>query len=362
MNVVKIAKDLVAINSENPGNTSEEIGNYIYRFLKELGLKPFKQPLTQKGKFNVLVTGKSRLLINGHMDTVQIGDKKSWKYNPLGKIVNGKLYGRGAADTKGNVACLLAALAEENTTQANLSFTANEETDFEGIYTLMKLKKNKLRHVKYGITLEPTGSKIMTMSKGTYIFEIEAKGKATHASRPWSGKNAIERLVPCIQRLRKYATKLKRKKYKNLAHATLNIGVISGGTVPNIVPDKARILIDRRLLPNEKPQQVIREMRDLCKPLKTRLITQLESAETPNSSKIVKYIQKIHRTRNTDTKTYGCHGATELTGFRHHNIEGIVYGCGDLGVAHTVDEYITLKNLHKGEEICKEILRRAHTL
>jgi len=359
MNVVKIAKELVAISSER---NAAEVGNYLYRFLKELGLKPFKQPLSSNPGFNVVSIGKGRLLVNGHMDTVPIGDEKAWKHSPYGEVAHGKLYGRGSCDTKGNIAMLLAALAERPEDTVTLTFSGVEEGDFDGIETLMKLRKTKLRHIKYGITLEPMDGKIHVMSKGQYTFEVRASGKAAHSSRPQLGDNAIEKLAPCIERLKWYAKRLRKRKYKQMGCPTLNIGLVSGGSAINVVPDEAKLVIDRRVLPNEKPAQVIRRMQQACRPLKTRVIRRIEAAETPLPSRIVSHMQRIHRAHGLDGDLYASQGTTELTGFRQNGIEGAVYGWGKIQVAHAANEYIDLKALEKGKAVCMEILAGAARL
>lgn len=358
MNVINIAKDLISIDSEGELG-SNKVGEHIYRFLKDIGLKPIKQKLDDEKNFNVLVIGKSELLINGHMDTVPIGDQKKWKYSAFGEIVGDKVYGRGSTDTKGNIACLLAALAEKPDSEVNLSFSAIEETGFYGIEKVMELRKTKLSHVKYGITLEPTKGDIIVSSRGQYTFEVKAKGKAAHGSKPWLGDNAIEKLGPCIENLKKYYnTKLKKRTYKDSGHATLNIGTVSGGSAPNIVPDQASMVIDRRILPNEKSKQVMQEMKAVCKPLEISVVRKIEAAETPSNSKLVKHIQQIHSSLGLNSKIGNHQATTELTAFRQNKIEGIVYGWTDMKLSHAIDEYVLLKDLEKGTKVIGRIIEK----
>ncbi len=355
MDVVKLTKELVSIDSQ-PDTPTEGIGNYIYGLLKELGLKPFKQKIKQSNRFNVLVTGTGSLLINGHMDTVPVENSKEWKHSAFGEIVNGKVYGRGSCDTKGNIAALLAEQIKKTSEGINLSCTAINEKDFDAVYEVKKKKKTRLRQVKYGITLEPTGSKIMPMSKGQYTFEVTAKGKSAHASRPWLGKNAIEMLAECVPALQKHAKELRRKKHPYLGSASLNIGLINGGAAPNIVPNYASMIIDRRVLPKEKTADVIKRMKKVCHSLKVKLTQRLEPAESPVDSKIVKLMQSIHKKEGLDQKVYGIQGTTELTAFVQNGMEGIVYGPGDLAMAHTVNEHISISSLKKGKKVFERLL------
>lgn len=355
--VLKIARELVAINSENPPADVSALGGWIYTYLKEIGRKPQRQYLASRRQFNVVSPGGGELLITGHMDTVPVGNAAQWKHSPYGNVKQGKLYGRGSADTKGNIAALLAALENEKETLATIALTAIEEKGMDGIEQLMRWRREKLRRIRYGITLEPTRGRIMHMSKGQYTFQVEAYGKAGHASRPDEGVNAIEKLAGCVPKLQRYYRQLKKKKYGKLGPATLSIGMINGGSASNVIPDRAHMLIDRRVLPNERKTGITREFRRVCHPLETRLIRQIDAAETPADSKIIGWMQEIHRSRKLDSRLYACTGTTELSVFRKHGIEGIIYGWGSLQQAHRIDEYVKIRDLQRGREVLGQILQ-----
>ncbi|MBI2079213.1 M20/M25/M40 family metallo-hydrolase, partial [Candidatus Micrarchaeota archaeon] len=179
--VVEIAKELVTIESET--KNEKKLCEYIYNLLKEIGMKPEKQFFEDdSGRFNLICFGSGPLIVNGHMDTVPIG--KNWTKNPLGELVGDKLYGRGSSDTKGNIACMIAALEKNPTDKITIVFNCQEENGFEGIMEVLKLRETKLKHIKYSISLEPTDGRILHCNKGQYTFEITATGKAVHSSMP----------------------------------------------------------------------------------------------------------------------------------------------------------------------------------
>ncbi|MBI5152615.1 M20/M25/M40 family metallo-hydrolase, partial [Candidatus Peregrinibacteria bacterium] len=325
---VEIAKKLVSLNSENPPGTRTQCGQYVFDFLKKLGLKPIKQ-FIDKEKFNVIVIGKGPLLVQGHLDTVQFGDAKKWKRNPAGEIREGKLFGRGSSDTKGNIACFLAALAENRKNGSgrrrqpspiSMIFTCVEENSFSAIQKAMKLRKTKLRHIKYSITIEPTNGKLISCNKGQYTFEITAQGKTAHASDPTKGINAIEKLVAVVPRIKSYEKQINKRSHKLMGRATLNIGIIKGGSAANIVPDSASMIIDRRVITSEKPQQVIKEMARAVRPLRSRLLRRIDPAETSSKSKIVKIMRGILAFEKMDAKIYGYRATAELSEIRKHGI------------------------------------------
>ncbi|KKQ70289.1 MAG: hypothetical protein US92_C0010G0021 [Candidatus Peregrinibacteria bacterium GW2011_GWA2_38_36] len=358
ISAIKIAKKLISLNSENPPATRTECGEFVFDFLKNIGLKPIKQPVTDK-LFNVIVVGKGPILIQGHLDTVPFGDVKKWKYNPTGQIVKDKFFGRGIADMKGNVACFLSALQKSPTDQLSMAFTAIEETSFIAIEKAMELKKTLFKHVKYSITIEPTDGKLITCNKGQFWFEITAKGRTAHSSSPEKGINAIEKLVEIIPKIKKYEKEINKRRHALLGKATLSIGKIEGGTAPNIVPDHASMTIDRRVLTSENPKQIIKEMEAVCAPNKIKLLKQIDPAETPKSSKIVKFMQKILTSQKIDSKIYGYPATAELSEIRKHGIEGVIFGPSMLSQAHRENEYMTLKELEIGEKIYSKIIEFA---
>lgn len=355
MDAAEIAKKLVSLNSENPPGNRMQCEQYVFDFLKKLGLKPIKQ-FIDKERFNVIVIGTGPLLIQSHLDTVQFGDAKKWKYNPAGEIREKKLFGRGSSDTKGNIACFLATLAKNTTSKISIIFTCVEENSFKAIEKAMELRKTKLRHIKYSITIEPTNGKLITCNKGQYTFEISAHGKTAHASDPTKGVNAIEKLAETISCIKAYEKKISRRTHKLMGRATLNIGIIKGGSAANVVPDSASMIIDRRVITSEKPRQVLSEMSRAAYPLKSRLLRKIDPAETSPKSKIVKIMQRVLASEKMDAKIYGYRATAELSEIRKHGIEGMIFGTAQLSQAHKENEYMTLDELKKGERIFAKIL------
>ena len=360
-NVIELAKSLVSIDSNCIEGKEAVVGQLIFDYLKDIGLTPEKQFYDEKkNRFNVLVFGsnEANLMINGHLDTVPINDPKNWKYDPFGEIVDGKLYGRGACDTKGNIACLLAAMKENSNGNVAYIFNVEEELTLGGIKKVLELRKTRLKNIKYSISLEPTDGKIMAGNKGQYAFEVTAHGKTAHASSPNLGENAIYKISRAALKIEGYNKKINRIKHTLFGHATANVGVIEGGNAHNIVPDSAKIKVDRRVLPNEDPEKVEKEFKELVAPLEWRFINRIEACETPIGSKIVKEMQFVLKEFNMDNKAYGFTATSELSEIRKHGIEGIVFGTAQLGQAHKPDEFITLEELKNGERIFGSLLKK----
>lgn len=359
--VIELARELVSRDSQNPPGAETPVSEFICDYLKGIGLNPEKQFFDEsRGRYSVLVIGGNNpsLMINGHMDTVPINDIKNWNFKPFGEISGGRLYGRGAVDTKGQIACLLAAMKTCFNENIAYVFNVEEETTLGGISKVMELKGDRLKDVKYSMSLEPTDGRIMIASKGQYAFEVVARGKTAHASQPGSGDNAIYKISEAALRVRDYNSELKKRSHPLFDYASASVGVIGGGTVHNVVPDVATMRVDRRVLPNEVPQDVDEEFRKLMSPLEVRYVNRVEACESSGNSKVAVQMQSCLGEFKMDNRLYGYGATTELSEISRHGIEGIVFGTGELGQCHKPDEYITLDRLRLGARIFESFLKK----
>ena len=364
MNEIELTQELIKINSENPPGNEKEIAKYIKDFLEDLKIQA---ELIEFGKnrFNVVASigsGKG-LMLNGHMDTVPAGDLNKWKFDPFeGKIVNGKIYGRGASDMKGGLAAILTAvknLAKEKfKKKLLLVFVGDEEVSLGGSKYLIKNRKDVFKDVKYGITAECNDLNLTVAQKGITSIKVKFKGKAAHGSRPELGDNAIYKAVEFIQELRKLIKKLKKNKNPLLGSGTINVGVIKGGTKINIVPDFCEVEIDRRLIPGETPKIAINQIKEILKKLKLK--AEIESGisrlpmEINKNFELIRILNEIER-----FKMIGESGYTEIElYYRDAGIPCITMGPGLESQAHVINEFIPIKNLKKAIKIYEELIRK----
>jgi len=363
--VVELAKSLVGINSENPPGNEKAIAFFIKDFLDDLGLET---QLIEFGKnrYNLIASigKKEGLMLNGHMDTVPIGNVESWKFDPLGEIKSGKLYGRGAVDMKGGLACVLAAaknLVKEKVKfkkKLSLVFVGDEEVGLAGSKFIIENYKDALKDIKYGIIAEPTNFLITIAQKGLAEMEVKIKGKAAHGSSPELGDNAIYKACDVIQELRKLSENLKKKKDTLLGSGTINVGKISGGTKVNVVPDYCEIEIDRRIIPGETPELAKKQVEKIVRKLKIKGEVKLLLSRLPmklsENSLLVKTLREI-----AETKLKGAAGYTEAElYYRGVGIECVVFGSGNPSLCHITNEYIKIDELKKGCAVFEKIIRK----
>ncbi len=253
------------------------------------GRSPHRTEETGLTRSNVIVRlpppGKihQTVLLAPHLDTVGAGDSQ---FVPRRK--NGRLYGRGACDTKGSVAAMLTALCE----LANMKSRPQEtEIIFAGLVDEENAQAGSRALVGQASSLspffqeagdrqdacptlavvgEPTRLQVVTAHKGSLWLQLETRGRAAHGATPQLGQNAVHEMARIVDLLETvYAARLRRRRHPLLGTATVNVGTISGGTQPNIVPDRCAITIDRRTLPGETESGVRREIAALLRAEKT---------------------------------------------------------------------------------------------
>jgi acetylornithine deacetylase/succinyl-diaminopimelate desuccinylase-like protein len=337
-------------------------------------------PHSQIERSNIIVRllppGKIRqtILLAPHLDTVGAADSQ---FVPRRK--NGRLYGRGACDTKGSVAAMLTALCELANTKSRPQETeivfaglVDEENAQAGSRALVGqasslspfFKKVRDRRdacpTALAIVGEPTRLRVVTAHKGSLWLHLETRGRAAHGATPQLGQNAVHEMARIVDMLETdYAARLRRRRHPLLGTATVNVGMISGGAQPNIVPDRCAITIDRRTLPGETESGVRREIAALLRakrlPAKissTKLAPCLPLETSPKLPLVRCFLRSVGQTRPAGVDFF-CDAAVLAEG----GIPSVVFGPGDIAQAHTADEWISLASLERGKNLLLRFLK-----
>ncbi|MDZ4816086.1 MAG: M20 family metallopeptidase [Verrucomicrobiota bacterium] len=375
--VESFLRDLIAIPSVNPhgdpGVSAEKTGEgnaarFIGDFFKAMGLDVEFQEV-YPGRPNVIGrtkggANKPKLLLIPHTDTVSVLGMTIDPFDPV--VRNGRIYGRGACDDKGPLSAMAFALknvlekrAHELKYEVIFAAVMGEEAGNEGVRHLVK-KKIK---ADFCIAGEPTDLNPVNTHKGAMWAVLTAGGKAVHSSQPHKGDNAIYKMARAITYLEQvYFPALQKRKNKELGAPTLSVGIVSGGSKVNIVPDVARAEVDFRTTPEQDQGQIIMEILAAFKKLKIDVqVEQSRGCEPlytdPKNPHLLK-LANISKKMFGRGKTYGapwfCDAAIAAGG----GIPAIAWGPGSIGQAHTKDEYIETAELVKGREIFEEFLTR----
>jgi len=235
MDLLELTRELIDI----PSVTGDEleVGKYLVKYLEELGYKVERHEVAQD-RFNVIATTSesSRIVFSTHMDTVPpfIGSSEDEEF----------IYGRGSCDAKGIIAAQIFAaerLRAEDVNDVGLLFTVDEELSSIGAQAANK--HALARECQFLINGEPTENRLAIGTKGSVRVIITTEGHAAHSAYPEAGESAIEKLLEILQAIRV----CEWPEDSFFGTTTCNIGVLSGGTRPNVIPDKARAELQIRL-------------------------------------------------------------------------------------------------------------------
>lgn len=371
MDVKKLLSALVAMPSVNPAFLpprhpdagEKQIAGYIAALARRSGLEAELQKV-QPGRANVLVrlaprTVKQRILLAPHLDTV--GAFAPEQFEP--RVGRGRLHGRGACDTKGSVAAMLAALlivarkpGRPRTTEIVFCGLIDEENAQAGARALVE---SGLR-ADFAIVGEPTRLRVVTAHKGCLWLRFETRGKAAHGSCPKLGRNAVHEMARVVDLLETgYARELARRRHPLLGCPTVNVGAIRGGTQPNIVPANCVASVDRRTLPGETERSVLAELRvflrrrGLKAGLVNERVTFCEPMETPATLPLVRRLLSVTRQRAPIGVNYFC----DASALSRAGIPSVVFGPGDIAQAHTADEWISLASVERATAMLARFLQ-----
>lgn len=303
---------------------------------------------------------RSRVLLAPHLDTVGSLDGSDRVFTP--RVQGGRIWGRGACDTKGSVAAMLTALfrfagSGRRARETEIVFVGlvDEESHQHGSRALVKTGFR----ADLGIVGEPTRLEVVTAHKGDLWAQLETRGRAAHGATPTRGSNAIRAMARVVEALEGgYAAELERRSHPLLGSPTINVGTIRGGFQPNIVPDRCTVEVDRRMLPGETGEGVLREMLAFLKARGLKVFASdlkgvpEPALETdPGLPWVQRFLGAARRKRSLGVH-YFCDAAVIATG----GTPCVVFGPGDIAQAHTADEWIAEASLERGATVLERFL------
>jgi acetylornithine deacetylase len=367
----KLLAELIALPSVNPAFLpprhplagEKRVADFLAATAARAGLEIEFQSVLP-GRSNVIARLLPRnkihqtILLAPHLDTV---GADGTKFIPQRK--NGRLYGCGACDTKGSVAAMLSALCE---LAESKSRPLETEIVFAGLIDeehaqagSRALAKSRFK-ADLAIVGEPTKLQVVTAHKGSLWLELESHGNAAHGATPQFGKNAIHEMARIVDLLETdYTARLRKRKHPLLGTATVNVGTISGGVQPNIVPDRCKITVDRRTLPGETDAGVQREIAAFLRAGK--LSAKISSAKLAPALPLetnykLPLVQKFMKCAG-QTKPLCVHFFCDAAVLSAGGIPSVVFGPGDVAQAHTSDEWISLAELERGKDLVLKFLK-----
>ena len=379
--VVELLAELVRINSTNasmPDGAGEaELGRYVADFGRLMGAEVrLEEVLPERSNVYVRLPASSgdaaeqprRLLFDVHLDTVPLAPMP----DALSPVVrDGRMWGRGACDTKGSLAAVLKAMERVaqmgSGRKREVLLLASVDEEFR--------KRGVTHAVQQGLTAEaaivgePTSMRPVVAHKGAVRWRFTTIGKAAHTSRPENGNNAILQMMEVIGTLEeRVVPRLDTITHPLLTPPTLTVGRIEGGLGVNIVPERCWIEIDRRTLPTEDPDEVLAEIDAVMGDLMARRpdvrverdapFLSESGLETAPDAPVVRAVQAACRLAigsGFDVSPAGVPYGTDGTALR--GVPSVVIGPGDIAQAHSADEWVELAQVEAAERVYYEVMR-----
>jgi acetylornithine deacetylase len=368
---VELLQQLVRIPSVNPDNppgtdrTGEaEIAAWLKGWLEDLGATVVLEEI-KPGRPNLIARfaprdGRQRILLGPHLDTVGVG---SMTIDPFGgEIRAGRLWGRGASDTKGPMAAMLWGLKENAAVLADMEI-AVDFVGFMGEESMQWGSKDFAKHhghdYAFAIVGEPTSLNVVHTTKGSLWTTLRATGKAAHSSQPERGDNAAMKLARALDVLeREISPKLAAYVHPVLGRSTINVGVLRAGSRPNIVPDLAEAEIDIRITPALRDAGgalalLKAEVSRLDLPLEIVKPHENPPMEIPATHPWIDRIQEVR----PESKAVGAPWFSDAAHLAHSGVAAVCMGPGSIDQAHTCDEFIDIADLEEGAAFFAEFIR-----
>lgn len=364
--LINLTQKLIRINSENPPGDEWRLACFVKGYLEKLGLKT-KVYEFKKRRSNILATlegvnNRRSLLITPHLDTVPAG--KNWHFKPfLGTISAGRIYGLGATDCKGNLACGLEAInsmVEDGVAlDYNLIFAATADEESGSSLGLLPLLEKGILKADAALVLDSEDFEIIVTQKGLLHLKIKLEGKRAHGAYPDRGINAIDAAMDIIKEIKSRKFSFTGNKY--LKPPTINIGTIKGGDKVNVVADWCEFELDFRFLPGMKAEDFLKELKSIIRRHAKKFAIETEGVQQPyfinEGHPLVAGLLRACGRFKIKARVEGSEGATVITFFQNKNIPAVATGFGSSGCAHTSDEFAGIGNLYKGAQVLEEFLK-----
>ena len=388
--LIDLTANLVKINSvwDPAAGTSEQaVAEFVARWAEQQGFD-IQEDQVAPGRPNVIVTwesgpGERTLMFEGHTDVVTPGDAAVWHYDPFGaEIVDGRMFGRGTSDTKGNLAAMLIAMAALKRSGIKLAgaiiggVLCDEEDQMLGVRDF--IERGHADRVTGAVICEPQDGIICTTQKGALRAQFTICGRMSHGAMPLSGLNtapAVAKLISRLHDLEVMAVK-KQGRDENLGWSSFTPTVIqapaSGTPQLNVMPGEARILVDIRTIPGQSHPSIIDDLIGLAAEIeqevgqdyrgydklvglvrnhdlkiKLEILTDRPCTLTERDDPVIQAADWATRQLGNQKPTYGgVPGATNGTFlWALKNIPIVTMGAGDRQIPHQVDEWVDLDQL-----------------
>lgn len=379
----QILADLVAFPVLG-GESNLSILQYIRDYLDAYGVTYHLLPNAAGDKaslhcrFGPAVDGG--IILSGHTDVVPVAGQP-WTVEPFRLTErDGRLYGRGAADMKGFVACCLAAIPQLMAAELHrpiyFAFSYDEEVGCLAGHELARaLRDDYSETPRYALIGEPSLLQPIVGQKGIVFYQTTVNGSAGHSSRIRNEVSAVHEATRLIRWLEDKMNALIGAGHIDARfepdHTSIHVGIIEGGIAVNVIADRCTFKWDVRNIPMDRIEDIYAEFADYCRQREQELRSRyadfrIETSElhpivpaldTPEHLSVVPLIRRLSGHDALQTVAF----AAEAGQFAEAGFETVICGPGSIAQAHRADEYIEIEQLHAGQDFVQRIIDWAST-
>ncbi len=358
-------------------NSNLELIAWVEDYLRGHGVAS-RRISDEEGKTNLLATigpaDRPGIVLSGHTDVVPV-DGQAWSSDPFAaERRDGRIFGRGSADMKGFLACVLGAVPAMTRAglqqPLHLAFSYDEEVGCLGVRSLIRDLAAWPQRPLACIVGEPTSMEAVVAHKAKRSLRVTVTGRDGHSSLAPLAVNAVEYAARLIVFIRDIGERLKAEgphdELFDVSHTTAHTGLIAGGTQLNIVPATCSFEFEFRVLPRSDADALVEEVRafarDVLLPemravapesdIAFEYISQFPGLDTDPEAPVVSLIKTLARRNGHGKVAYGTEGGL----FSDGGIPTVVCGPGDIAQAHKPDEFIDLEQLDKCETFLARLI------
>ncbi|HUN34854.1 MAG TPA: M20 family metallopeptidase [Trebonia sp.] len=373
--VVTRLGEFIAAPSPTPPGDVAQVAGMVADWAAAMGATVTRQEV-EPGLDNVLALLRfgpgPRLVFNSHMDVTN-PDQQVWSTPPYQPVIrDGRLYGRGACDAKGSLVAMLTAMEalarQPGGLAGELLLTAVMGEEAGGIGSAYLVGQGISGDG--AVVGEPTGLRIASAHKGTYIRQVTFRGIAAHSAFPWLGRNAVLPAAAFCLLCEEQNAILAQSPHPLVGPATLTVTLISGGTLQNTVPGQATVTVDRRLIPGHTHADCDDELTRILERLTASrpdaevedisVIVATSPSQTPDGAPIVDAaLAAAADIGRPQAGPVGFGAGCDMSKLVNTaGIPTVICGPGHLDQAHRPDEFVDVGQVEEAALLYERIARR----
>lgn len=379
MDTIEILERLIAFDTVSR-NSNLDLIHFISELLASSGIEPTLIHDETGAKANLFATagtdGGAGVMLSGHTDVVPV-DGQEWTKAPF-KLTQegGRLFGRGAADMKGFVACAISAAlraaGRDLKTPLHLAFSYDEEIGCVGVHSMIDMLAKTPVRPAMCIVGEPTSLAVATGHKGKTALRATCRGREGHSALAPLAFNALHLGADFISLLRarqdEIAATGEQDADYDIPYTTLHAGKITGGVALNIVPNLCEVDFEIRNIAQDDPGLIIENLLAGVEAfnaaarqnapeagISINVTNSYPGLNTPTDAGVVEFVKSLSGANATNKVAFGTEGGLFS---QRIGVPTVICGPGSMAQGHKPDEYVEVEQIKRCDKMMDALIER----